>query len=79
MYPLLDTPKAVMLRDDLTVRQFEIALRVMRGLSNKKIGRGLGISHFTVRNHLSQIPLILGCFTRHELGEFLRMQLLGRA
>ncbi len=79
MYPLLDTPKAVMLRDDLTVRQFEIALGVMRGLSNKEIGRELGISHFTVRNHLSQILLILGCFTRHELGEFLRTQLLGRA
>lgn len=60
------------LRGHLTHRQFEIALSVARGLSNKDIGRELGISHFTVRNHLSQILLILGVSNRQELGELLR-------
>ena len=60
------------LQDRLTHRQFEIALNVARGLSNKDIGRELGISHFTVRNHLSQVLLILGLSSRQELGELLR-------
>lgn len=60
------------LRGHLTHRQFEIALGVARGLSNKDIGRELGISHFTVRNHLSQILLILGLSSREELGKLLR-------
>lgn len=63
-------------RDHLTQRKLEIALGVARGLSNKDIGRELGISHFTVRNHLSQILLILGLSSRQELGEFLRTHLL---
>lgn len=69
---LLDLPRAATLRDRLTHRQFEIALGVARGLSNKDIGRELGISHFTARNHLSQILLILGLSSRQELGGLLR-------
>ena len=63
------------LRDGLTQRQFEIALGVMRGLSNKGIGRELGISHFTVRNHLSRMLLLLGLSSRQELGDYLRARL----
>jgi DNA-binding NarL/FixJ family response regulator len=63
------------LRDGLTQRQFEIAVGVMRGLSNKGIGRELGISHFTVRNHLSRILLLLGLSSRQELGDYLRVRL----
>ena len=63
------------LRDGLTQRQFEIALGVMRGLSNKGIGRELGISHFTVRNHLSRILLLFGLSSRQELGDYLRARL----
>ena len=63
------------LRDGLTQRQFEIALGVMRGLSNKGIGRELGISHFTVRNHLSRLLLLLGLSSRQELGDYLRARL----
>lgn len=63
------------LRDGLTQRQFEIAVGVMRGLSNKGIGRELGISHFTVRNHLSRILLVLGLSSRQELGDYLRVRL----
>ena len=63
------------LRDGLTQRQFEIALGVMRGLSNKGIGRELGISHFTVRNHLSRLLLLLGLSSRQEFGDYLRVRL----
>lgn len=64
------------LRDLLTARQFDIALGIVRGLSNKDIGRELGISHFTVRNHLSRILLVLGLAGRQELVELLRTNLL---
>ena len=64
------------LRDLLTARQFDIALGIIRGLSNKDIGRELGISHFTVRNHLSRILLVLGLAGRQELAELLRTNLL---
>lgn len=73
---LHDLPRAAALRDRLTHRQLEIALGVVRGLSNKDIGRELGISHFTVRNHLSQVLLILRLSSRQELTEFLRAHLL---
>ena len=70
-----DEPNMKGLRDGLTQRQFEIALGVMRGLSNKGIGRQLGISHFTVRNHLSRILLLFGLSSRQELGDYLRARL----
>jgi DNA-binding NarL/FixJ family response regulator len=39
----------------LTQRQAAILPLLMTSLSNKEIGRRLAISHFTVRNHISQI------------------------
>lgn len=39
----------------LTERQAAILPLLMTSLSNKEIGRRLAISHFTVRNHVSQI------------------------
>ncbi len=44
----------------LTDRQREIMDYLLHGLSNKEIGRKLGLSHFTVRNHVSNILRILG-------------------
>lgn len=44
----------------LTDRQREILDYLLHGLSNKEIGRKLGLSHFTVRNHVSNILRILG-------------------
>lgn len=44
----------------LTHRQREILDYLLSGLSNKEIGRKLGLSHFTVRNHVSNILRILG-------------------
>ena len=48
----------------LTERQRDVAGLLMQGLSNKAIGRALDLSHFTVRNHLSQIMRQLGVSSR---------------
>ncbi len=39
--------------DALTERQIRILGLLGQGLSNKEIARALGLSHFTVRNHIS--------------------------
>lgn len=51
---------------NLTSRQREILALLATGLSNKQIGRRLDLSHFTVRNHISQIMRLLGVSTRQE-------------
>lgn len=43
----------------LTDRQSDILNHLISGLSNKEIGRRLGISPFTVRNHVSKLLQIL--------------------
>jgi len=40
---------------DLTTREPEILRMVSQGLTNKDIGRVLGISNFTVKNHVNNI------------------------
>jgi len=40
---------------DLSRRELHVLKQVAGGLSNKQIARKLGISHKTVRNHLSQV------------------------
>lgn len=44
----------------LTKRQRDVFTALLAGMSNKAIGRQFGISHFTVRNHVSQVLQILG-------------------
>jgi DNA-binding NarL/FixJ family response regulator len=51
----------------LTGRQAEILDYVLIGLSNKEIGRKMGLSHFTVRNHVSNILRILNFQCRREM------------
>lgn len=51
----------------LTLRQQEILEFLLAGLSNKEIGRKLGLSHFTVRNHVSNILRILNYPCRREM------------
>jgi len=51
----------------LTLRQREILDFLLNGLSNKEIGRKLGLSHFTVRNHVSNILRILNFPCRREM------------
>ncbi|MBD3728359.1 MAG: response regulator transcription factor [Sphingomonadales bacterium] len=69
---LCDSRQAGPLRNLVTERQWEIALAVARGLSNKDIGRELGISHLTVRNHLSHVLRATGLSSRRELATLLR-------
>lgn len=48
----------------MTHRQRQILQLLAAGLSNKDIGRRLGLSHFTVRNHVSQLLRLLGVASR---------------
>lgn len=44
-----------MMRSDLTTRELEILRMLAKGLTNKQIGRALGISSNTVRNHVNKV------------------------
>lgn len=48
----------------LTPRQYEIALLVAEGLTNRQIARRLGISEWTVTNHLRVVMQKLDCASR---------------
>jgi len=61
----LPAPKSPL--SPLTHRQQEILDYLLHGLSNKEIGRKLGLSHFTVRNHVSNILRILDFSCRREM------------
>lgn len=52
---------------ELTPRQREILDLLATGLSNKEIGRKLALSHFTIRNHISQIMRLLKVSSRQEV------------
>ena len=51
----------------LTGRQRDILHHLMQGRSNKEIGRIYGISHFTVRNHVSKLLQLFNVASRKEL------------
>ncbi len=53
--------------EPLTPRETDIALRVGRGLSSKRIGHELGISEHTVRKHRENIARKLGVRNAAEL------------
>jgi DNA-binding NarL/FixJ family response regulator len=44
-----------MMRTEVTARELEILKLLAKGLTNKQIGRALGISDYTVRNHVNSI------------------------
>jgi two-component system, NarL family, response regulator len=44
-----------MMRSNLTARELEILKMLAKGLTNKQIGRALGISENTVRNHVNSV------------------------
>ncbi|MFF2407950.1 LuxR C-terminal-related transcriptional regulator [Streptomyces sp. NPDC058092] len=48
----------------LTPRQHEVALLVAEGLTNRQVGRRLGISEWTVTNHLRVVMQKLECTSR---------------
>lgn len=51
----------------LSERLEQVLLLVGKGMSNKAIGRMLGISHFTVRNHVARLLRLYGVANRDEL------------
>lgn len=51
----------------LTERQNEILSHLICGLSNKEIGRRLGLSPFTVRNHVSRLLQIFQLPSRRHV------------
>ena len=53
-----------------TPREEEVLAELTTGASNKEIARRLGISPFTVREHLSNVATRLGCKNRVELAMF---------
>ncbi len=75
--PVLELPGSPMLALDdlaklappaLTARQQQILDLLQCGLSNKQIARQLGLSHFTVRNHVSKLLQLHKVQSRHEFG-----------
>jgi DNA-binding NarL/FixJ family response regulator len=50
-----------------TSRQLEVLLLLKQNLSNKEIGRRLNLSHFTVRNHVSQILRMFNVSSRKDV------------
>lgn len=61
---LSTVPPAQPLTDRLTDRQVEILRHVARGLTNREVGRDLGISEATVRKHLENSYQKLGVLSR---------------
>ncbi|NNM35323.1 MAG: response regulator transcription factor, partial [Gemmatimonadetes bacterium] len=58
--------------DGLTGREVEISRLVAEGMSNKAIGRTLGISHRTVSTHLSNVFKKVEVGSRAELADLAR-------
>ena len=50
----------------LSIREMEVLTQVTRGLSNKEIASNLGISHQTVKNHVTAILRKLGVSDRTQ-------------
>lgn len=68
---MLDRPSAspsvgAVVCPSLTPRQAEVLILVGRGLSNKVIGRHLGLSEHTVRGHVQGLLSVLGVTRRAE-------------
>jgi DNA-binding CsgD family transcriptional regulator len=54
-------------RSILSARQAEILEHLASNKSNKEIGRAMALSHFTVRNHISQLMRLFDVSTRGAL------------
>ena len=68
MTTALTTPtSAVTPRSDLTPRERQVASLVTAGLSNDQIARRLGISRWTVVNHLRRVMRKWACTSRVDV------------
>ena len=56
--------------EELTERETEVIYYVMQSLTNKQIAEVLGITHHTVKAHISSILKKLMCKNRIELALF---------
>ena len=54
-------------RSAITPRQAEIAALLQEKRSNKVIAKELGISHFTVRNHITMLMIHLDVDRRYRI------------
>lgn len=54
-------------RNVLSLREFEVALLVAEGVSNKQVARQLGLSEGTVKLHVHSIFRKVGASTRYGL------------
>ena len=53
--------------DQLTPREYQVAMLVARGLSNKQVAYELGISYGTVKLHMHHIIRKLGVQRRYAI------------
>lgn len=65
--PLAALGAACKLPPALTARQRDVLRHLVAGMSNKEIGRACGISHFTVRNHVSKLLQLFDAKSRKQL------------
>jgi DNA-binding CsgD family transcriptional regulator len=63
----IDLTPAIVTAHGLTERERQVTEGVLRGLVTKQIARGLGISEYTVQDHLKAIFAKVGVATRGEL------------
>ncbi len=55
------------LRAKLTAREWEVAILILKGLSNRAISQGLSITENTVEKHVASVMNKLGIRSRHQL------------
>jgi DNA-binding NarL/FixJ family response regulator len=55
----------------ITRREREVALLIGRGMTNRQIGRALGLSEHTVANHIAKILKKLGFRCRAQVAAWL--------
>jgi DNA-binding CsgD family transcriptional regulator len=65
--------------DQLTPREYQVAMLVARGLSNKEIARELGVIDGTAKLHVHKILGKIGAKNRYDLWVKLRDQLIAQA
>ena len=55
-----------MSKEELTPRETEVLLALIRGLSNKEIADELSVTHHTIKAHISSILHKFGCKNRTD-------------